>query len=465
MKEERAVGNGAEKRGAEDEEEADPEQQMQFTELLRSKYSEVAASSKEIDDKELRKVEENLVRHMKRARQSVAHMRKLERENGAWEDDKCSLMMPVYGASGDKRRMMPGKWVVPQFGSQFETNMDEMAETKEGTAGIETLALDDAFVIARTLRFKRRLILATKLLAVMNIVFWTLAVVFYAGFMRFVVLPDDIDGDDWNYTYEKTGPASWHELDPGYRSCREGNSQSPVHILTRTTARADLEITEEESKPTPNNVISRIARHVSGNFYAEATYWQGPSFKCINEVEIEEGKPVKSCGELQWDSETYLLKEIRIHGPAEHLVNGRRSALEFYFVHESVTSNTQAIISMRYNSGQVANDTAVNAIWWDYLSMTEEKSEAERLLRNVQIDALYDPQSSFYYYRGSLTIPPCLEDVHWFIITDEFDLSYDQVLAFRNSAVGWAGNSRPTQPLHDRDVFLYEKIEPTPKPL
>ena len=73
----------------------------------------------------------------------------------------------------------------------------------------------------------------------------------------------------------------------------------------------------------------------------------------------------------------------------------------------------------------------------------------------------YSYQASFsglnagttYRYDGSLTTPPCSEDVKWFVMTTPIALSGPQIGAFTGL---FHGNNRPVQPLNGRFVILLE---------
>jgi carbonic anhydrase len=56
-----------------------------------------------------------------------------------------------------------------------------------------------------------------------------------------------------------------------------------------------------------------------------------------------------------------------------------------------------------------------------------------------------------YRYSGSLTTPPCSEDVKWVMMVASIPVSADQVQAFARI---FPSNNRPVQPLNGREVFI-----------
>ena len=69
----------------------------------------------------------------------------------------------------------------------------------------------------------------------------------------------------------------------------------------------------------------------------------------------------------------------------------------------------------------------------------------------VDIDDMLPKNKATYRYTGSLTTPPCSEDVRWFVYVEPIELSRDQIDVFRKI---FHENNRPTQPLNNRILRL-----------
>jgi carbonic anhydrase len=54
-----------------------------------------------------------------------------------------------------------------------------------------------------------------------------------------------------------------------------------------------------------------------------------------------------------------------------------------------------------------------------------------------------------FHYVGSLTTPPCSEQVEWLVLQDRITASTEQIAAF---ATRIGPNNRPVQDLHTREV-------------
>jgi len=65
---------------------------------------------------------------------------------------------------------------------------------------------------------------------------------------------------------------------------------------------------------------------------------------------------------------------------------------------------------------------------------------------------LLPKKRSYYHYVGSMTIPPCTEDVHWNVLNSPIQVSRKQIEMFRKH---YPNNYRPVQPLNGRHPANY----------
>ena len=64
----------------------------------------------------------------------------------------------------------------------------------------------------------------------------------------------------------------------------------------------------------------------------------------------------------------------------------------------------------------------------------------------------------FFSYKGSLTTPPCSENVQWLILTNRLSLSKVQAKVFKDMLP--SNNYRKTQPLNGRKIAIDEMVGP-----
>jgi len=285
------------------------------------------------------------------------------------------------------------------------------------------------------------------------LIFWVLAFIFYVGFMRYLVLPNDLGPGDWNYVYEKTAPPAWYSLSEDYALCGNGTAQSPINIVDAVVTAPDQSGSGESGSADLS--IGDIFNHTTGTFLAEAEFLHGPKYICqdVNTTDPNSGEI--SCGTLRWESDLFFLTEMTFHGPAETSRNGTRHGLEAQLLHVSPTTGREAILAVSYATLLRTNSTALNPLWWGQLNATSDLAQDDRTIENFQINALYSDSSGFYLYPGSRTVPPCRENVLWFVSKAVEICSLDQIDAFHASTVGWGGNSRPIQPRNGRSVVSY----------
>ncbi len=69
------------------------------------------------------------------------------------------------------------------------------------------------------------------------------------------------------------------------------------------------------------------------------------------------------------------------------------------------------------------------------------------------------PSANLYRYSGSLTTPPCSEDVKWHVVTSKTGVSKAQVYAYK-MALETVENFRPTQPINSRIITTTVPAEP-----
>ena len=77
--------------------------------------------------------------------------------------------------------------------------------------------------------------------------------------------------------------------------------------------------------------------------------------------------------------------------------------------------------------------------------------------QSMQLNSLLpeevDDHRPYVHYVGSLTTPPCSEDVQWFVLADTVTIPNSQVTQFQqfaDKASAPRGNARPLQPRNGR---------------
>jgi len=220
----------------------------------------------------------------------------------------------------------------------------------------------------------------------------------------------------WSYG-GSTGPKHWGDLSPDYALAKTGQHQSPVNIVTTKVVQAD-----------------QAALVVS---------YQDTSLEILNNGHTLEDE-YHNGGTLTVDGHEYKLSQFHFHSPSEHTLDGKHAPLELHLVHKDAAGKL-AVIGVLIQLGPAQPELAV--LWQHLPTKPGRKEEVE----GVQVNAsrLLPASLASYRYSGSLTTPPCSEDVAWFVLQQPITASAGQIAAFRKVITK---NNRPTQPLHDRTI-------------
>jgi carbonic anhydrase len=219
----------------------------------------------------------------------------------------------------------------------------------------------------------------------------------------------------WDYG-EALGPRHWGDLKPDFGTCKTGHRQSPINV--REVRQIDLPRIHFVYRPSP--------LHVVDNGHTIMVNYESGSFMVIGE-------------------KTYALKQFHFHRPSEEQINGKGFDMSVHLVHED-RNGRLAVVAVLLQQGQ--GNLLIRQLW----NHLPKKKEKEEQLHDVQIDLsnILPSDQSYYTFSGSLTTPPCSEDVAWFVLKHPTSISADEIEQFSQY---YSNNSRPTQPLYGRTVL------------
>ncbi|XP_043699233.1 alpha carbonic anhydrase 1, chloroplastic-like [Telopea speciosissima] len=229
-----------------------------------------------------------------------------------------------------------------------------------------------------------------------------------------------------------TGPDKWGSLCPEFSACSNGKLQSPVDIVTKdVVSNPKLQPLNREYGTSNSTLINH--RYTIGLHYES-----------------------DKVGRLIQDGKNYTLKQIHWHSPSEHTINGVRYPLELHLVHISGDGSI-SVVGILYNYGnpdllliQLRNKI-------EQLATKGSKEDETFEFPIGHMGTKYFMRDSLKYYRyvGSLTTPPCTENVTWNVLDMVRQVSKDQVDALKAPLdVACKENSRPVQPLNGRKIEL-----------
>lgn len=210
-----------------------------------------------------------------------------------------------------------------------------------------------------------------------------------------------------HWSYEgATGPDKWGDLDAANAVCSKGDQQSPVDITGTIGARQPpLKISWRKRPDTIVNNGHTI------------------------QLAVPEGDT------LHMGDRVYMLKQFHFHHPSEHLVEGKRFAMEAHFVHAA--ADGLAVVGVLMVAGKP------NAVFRKIVATMPSK-EGSPVPADPAIDpgALLPAQRGYFHYRGSLTTPPCSETVDWIVLTHPIEVDEGDIARFEKI---YPMNARPLQ--------------------
>ena len=148
-------------------------------------------------------------------------------------------------------------------------------------------------------------------------------------------------------------------------------------------------------------------------------------------------------GTLTVDGHAYKLAQFHFHSPSEHTIDGKHAPMEMHLVHKDAAGKL-AVIGVLIEEGAANPELAPLR-----KHMPTKPGRRDRRGRPVNASRLLPASLASYRYSGSLTTPPCSEQVAWFVLQRPIQASKEQIAAFRKVI---SGNNRPTQPLNGRTI-------------
>jgi carbonic anhydrase len=219
----------------------------------------------------------------------------------------------------------------------------------------------------------------------------------------------------WDYG-GPLGPSHWGDLNPEFAACRDGHHQSPIDI--RAPRKAALPAIEFDYQPSPLHIIDN--GHTIMVNYAPGSF-------------------------IRVGGKRYELKQFHFHRPSEEKIDGHAFEMVVHLVHANAEGNL-AVVAVLLNKGD--DNSLIHELWGD---LPKEKGK-EEVRDTVQIDLnlLLPADRSYYTFAGSLTTPPCSENVTWFVLKHPVTISTAEIARFSTL---YRNDARPTQPLNGRAVL------------
>ncbi|HEY2338759.1 MAG TPA: carbonic anhydrase family protein [Burkholderiales bacterium] len=217
----------------------------------------------------------------------------------------------------------------------------------------------------------------------------------------------------WSYS-GPGGPAEWGDLEEAFAACKLGKVQSPVDI--RGARQTDLPAIKFAYKSSPLKVIDN-------GHSVQVNYAPGSS--------IDVG------------GKRYELLQFHFHKPSEEKINGQAHAMVVHLVHKD-EGGKLAVVAVLLDPGGASQ--TIDTIW---KNLPKQKEKEIAVKARVDAAKLLPADRGYYSFQGSLTTPPCSEEVRWFVLKTPVKIADSEIAAFGKL---YPMNARPTQPRNGRAI-------------
>ena len=215
---------------------------------------------------------------------------------------------------------------------------------------------------------------------------------------------------------------------------------------------------------SPINIITKEAINITTPIVFEGNY-DSHHGKWTNTGHSLQFTPIFAADipSIKWKGQ-YFLKQFHFHWGmkpgegSEHLVNSVSQDGELHFVHQNSNPTSErdqiAVLAvMLQSTDDSLNDT------WKQLQIVPQHGESIQL-QNINIKDLLPADKSFWHYEGSLTTPPCSENVQWFVFKEVIPIP-KEVLSIWSKTPDASGtpilyNFRKVQPTNGRTLSQFQ---------
>ncbi|WP_164731471.1 carbonic anhydrase [Entomomonas moraniae] len=235
-------------------------------------------------------------------------------------------------------------------------------------------------------------------------------------FVSLVSVNYAIANDQWGYQ-GNISPEHWGEISKDFSACKAGKHQSPINIAT-----------------------SKKLHHHELSFHYDLT-----AEELVNNGHTVQINVNSDNDYLIYKNDKYYLKQFHFHTPSENQIHGKSYPLEVHFVHANKEGKL-LVLAVMANEGK-ANQELAKA--WSVVS--DKQNQAVAVKDTFDISKFIPADHGYYHFEGSLTTPPCTEDVNWLILKTPVEVSKEQIAKFA-ALLKDHHNNRPIQPINDREV-------------
>lgn len=239
----------------------------------------------------------------------------------------------------------------------------------------------------------------------------------------------------WSYQ-GNTGPNNWGKLSEEYSLCAAGKKQSPINITNATlTNQNTLKLHYVASAAQVVNDVNTTL-----NIRGKKTIINDGHTLQINLPPNNEHEYISV------NDNKYQLIQFHFHTPSENAIDEKRFPIEIHFVNQSEDGNV-AVLGVMIKQGKY--NTALQEFIDELPSNKQALKIPNKLL--VDVNSLLPADKLYYSFTGSLTTPPCNEEIKWFVFANPIEASKMQINQLKTLLP--VNNARPVQALNGREII------------
>lgn len=210
-----------------------------------------------------------------------------------------------------------------------------------------------------------------------------------------------------NWSYQgKNAAQNWGSLSEEFKFCKIGYNQSPID------AKYGFEKNELKFSYQDSEVETLDKNYVRQIFFDNRDF-------------VLRGK------------KKYFLRHLEFHHPSEHLVDSNQHSLEMQIYHKSEDEQL-LVLAIFLEVGE--ENSAFNSI-------IKTLSKLENLPK-INLAKIVKSDDKIFFYDGSITTPPCVEGVKWYIMKTPLKISKEQMNQIIKLAIFTKSNARIIQEFH-----------------
>lgn len=225
----------------------------------------------------------------------------------------------------------------------------------------------------------------------------------------------------WNYEENgEIGPERWHLLCDRFKPGGEYPFQSPIHLQKN----ASLILPDKE----------QLTIHYQKQKFTEKEFKNTIHFV-----------PFDQLSHCVYQGEKYFLTDIHFHMPSEHILDDYQAPLEFHLVHTS-KKQVNLVLGVLFQTARLTNQ-----ICHDH---GDEIWDFDHHIQWFNPDIFLPVQQSYFHYVGSLTTPPTIGPIQWFVFDEIGLMNQSFIDLFKNELL--LKNNRPLQALNGRKIYYHQ---------